>query len=112
MLPKENRLSREGVKDVMRRGQRADSANVSARYVLLSVGEPQVGVTISKKVSPQATKRNALRRKVYQACRFFMEEQELRADVQFILKPSSGKIGEEELQSEVRSLLSKIGSRS
>lgn len=66
MLPKSARIPRELFKQLLQHSRYANSAHFTLRY-RVSSGLPQIGVSVSKKVSKLAVVRNTVRRRAYSA---------------------------------------------
>lgn len=77
MLPQSKRLSRKEVEEVLKNGRRFSSqyffATLFRPTVPLTPG-PRFAVVVSKKTAGTAVKRNALRRRTYQAIRKHIAE--------------------------------------
>ncbi len=64
MLPKNNRLKKEEVAEILKKGRVLSSPFFRVKYIA-SGKETKASGVVSKKISKSAVKRNALRRKIY-----------------------------------------------
>lgn len=64
MLPKNNRLKKEEVAEILKKGRVLSSPFFRVKYIA-SRKEIKASGVVSKKISKSAVKRNALRRKIY-----------------------------------------------
>ncbi len=68
MLPKSRRLVKNRVLHILKKGSKFSNEFLTVRYLLSNLNFNRYSVIISKKVLPQATDRNRIRRQVYNAC--------------------------------------------
>jgi len=65
MLPKKQRLKKEEIAGILKRGGIVSSPSFRVRYLKTSE-DMRVAPVVSKKISKLAVKRNSLRRKIYE----------------------------------------------
>lgn len=108
MLSRKNRISRKVFSELLLNSKYINSPEFSLRYVVGgTVSRPQIGVSVSKKISKSAVVRNTIRRRTYSV----MDEavQELsRGLYLFVAKPGSEKLKGKKLKDEIKKLVLKL----
>ncbi len=110
MLAKKYRFHRQNdVRRVYRDGQSARSKRISLKYLKQrSASNNRVAVVVSKKVDKKAVTRNRIRRRVYEIIRNNWSETTPGYDLVFtVYEKSVAALEHEELEAEVRKLLTK-----
>jgi len=107
MLKKENRLSRKNFPSQLSRGVSFHSKNITLRFIKENKSPSVFSVVISKKVDKRSTKRNVLRRAIYEIIRKNMKNTQTLGSYVFFLKKTALSQNKEGLKEEVLELLKK-----
>lgn len=110
MLPKWRKLNLRQHPDFFRLAKRLYFPFFTIFYT--SGVEFLITVVVPKKVSLKATKRNYLRRVVYEEIKAYIEDfQDKKIHIAIVLKPDSSKITPEELRKEIITAVRKVNFR-
>jgi ribonuclease P protein component len=105
MLSKNRRIPREVFSELLTHSKYTNSPTLSLRFVLDKKRPgPQVGVSVSKKVSKSAVVRNTIRRRVYSAVQILYPDL-LNGLFLFVAKSGAEKLKGEKLKEEVKKLI-------
>jgi ribonuclease P protein component len=69
MIPKKQRVPRESIAYILRKGEETATKLFIIRYIKNSEGLNRFRTIVSKKIEPKAVARNKLRRQIYEAIR-------------------------------------------
>jgi len=91
MLPRKNRLNKNRVEHILKKGVKKSSKSFLYKY-LPARDNNHYAVIISKKILPQATERNKLRRQIYEIIGKMQIETRAKFDILVIVKhPAANK---------------------
>lgn len=107
MLPQTDRLRRNRVEYILKKGQRQANQYFSIKFLRGAESDSRFAVVVSMKVEPKAVDRNQLRRRIYEAIKKAPKPKD-PLDMVLITRPSTKKLSFQELQKAVNQTLSQF----
>jgi ribonuclease P protein component len=109
MLAKNNRIPRSLFGELLRSSHYVNSGGFSLRFSFADTyNRPQIGISVSKKVSKSAVTRNTVRRRVYSLVHTILPRMKAGAYL-FIAKPGAVSLKGESLNAELHNMLLEAG---
>ncbi len=113
MFPKKRRLDHAEFKQVFSIGKRYQNSALTLIHSFEDGDKPfKVAVSVGKKINKQATGRNWLRRRIYQALRQEAEKFSVTGNLVFITNPAAKNLTDAELKEAIDFLIGRVNKKS